>query len=236
MKSWIRSSTGNLKEKDSYPEVSLTLEGPLSTLFLPLLQQGFRIEAEIGCSVTFLLCDRLGVSPDYLEDRIKTILLDGKPVDEADSAIIRDGSTLALSAAMPGLVGAAMRRGGILSPFRSTIAYQCQNEPAVSGQGMVVIKLFNLLMKELGPLFLEQGIWVQRGVLKDTLKTKGHKLDRICRSAKLDGEEVAVDRLHQMTWSQDKDLMLLTVALEWNEGSGCNIGVGPAACKDCGSV
>jgi len=214
MKNWIQSLTGRLKEKDSCTEISLTLEGPLSALFLPLLQKGFNVRAEIDTSIKSLLCDRLGVNPDYLEDRIKTIFLDGKPVDDTESAILRDGSTLALSAAMPGLVGATMRKAGILSPFRSTIAYQPQNELSVSGQGMVVIKLFNLLINELGPLFLKQGIWIKREVFEDTLTAKGSEIARICLSAKLDGNEVTVNQLYDLKKSEETELVMLKVTLE----------------------
>ncbi len=190
------------------------MKGLLGTPFSPLLQGGFRVEAEIGSSIKSFLCGRLRVSPDYLEDRIKTIFLDGKPVDDTDSAFIQDGSVLALSAAMPGLAGATLRRGGILSPFRSTITYQRQNKPTAYGQGLVVIKLFNLLIKELGPQLLGQGIWVEREGFEETMRTKGHELTRLCKSARMDGKEVSVDRLPKMPWSNDNDLVRLTVIPE----------------------
>jgi hypothetical protein len=56
-----------------------------------------------------VLCDQFQVETDYLENRIKTIFLDGKPVDDEDKAVLKNGSTLALSAAMPGLVDSTFR-------------------------------------------------------------------------------------------------------------------------------
>jgi len=88
--------------------LSLTLEPDKIHGFFPLLRQGFMVRARVGCSIKTMLCEQFGVSPEYMEDRIKTIFLDGKTVDDVDSAIIKDGSTLALSAAMPGLVGATL--------------------------------------------------------------------------------------------------------------------------------
>jgi len=86
-------------------------ENHLNTLSI-ILQQGFLLKAQVGCSMKRFLIEGIGLSPEYIAERIQTIFLDGSPVDDLDSAIIKDGSHLALSAAMPGLVGAAMRRGG----------------------------------------------------------------------------------------------------------------------------
>jgi hypothetical protein len=96
----------------------MCLEDELIPRFFQLLQQGFAVKVQAGCSVKTLLCEQLGLSPEYLEERIQTIFLDGRPVDDVNSAIIEDGSTLALSAAMPGLAGATLRKGGYYAPMR----------------------------------------------------------------------------------------------------------------------
>ena len=62
-------------------------------------------------------------------------MLDGKPVDDIGAALVQDGSTLALSAAMPGLVGATLRRGGAYSSFRSAITYHETGERLRAGEG-----------------------------------------------------------------------------------------------------
>ena len=72
--------------------------------FSALLRAGFKLEARVGYTVKEFLCDQLGLPTDYYEERIQTIFLNSKPVDDAEKAIIRDGATVALSAAMPGLV------------------------------------------------------------------------------------------------------------------------------------
>ena len=47
-------------------------------------------------------------------------MLDGKPVDDIGSSFLHDGSTLALSAAMPGLVGATLEDVvGPILPFEA---------------------------------------------------------------------------------------------------------------------
>jgi len=91
--------------------------------FFQLMQRGFMVKIRVGCSIKSLLCNQLGLSQEYLEERIQTILLDGRPVDDVESAIVKQESTLALSAALPGLVGATLRKGGYYAPLRSHISH-----------------------------------------------------------------------------------------------------------------
>lgn len=54
----------------------------------------------------------LGLPHFYVEERIQTLLLNGLAVDDPDTAVLESGARLALSAAMPGVLGATLRRGG----------------------------------------------------------------------------------------------------------------------------
>jgi hypothetical protein len=83
----------NLKN-DQTVNLDLVLEAEKVQDFFPLLQRGFMFKARVDCSIKTLLCEQVGLKPEYVEDRIKTIFLDGKAVDDIDSAIIKDGSTL----------------------------------------------------------------------------------------------------------------------------------------------
>jgi hypothetical protein len=148
------------------------LRVPLDRLdaFLPLLQRGVTVPASVGCPLKSLLCDQLGIDPDFVAERILTIFCDGQPVDDLDRTLVRDGSKIALSAAMPGLVGASMRRGGRYAALRRGISHgadSCCASPG--GGGTVVIKLFNLLLAELGPLLLSHGVLLGRDDLADLL-------------------------------------------------------------------
>jgi len=139
---------------------SLNLDKKSFYLFTPLLQRGVRVKVRVGCSLRSLLEDQFGLNPEYLKERVKTVFLDGKPVDDWDTALVHDGSVLALSAAMPGLAGATLRRGGFFAGMRSQITHREEQSPISPEEGWVVVKLFNLLIPELGPLLLERGIWV----------------------------------------------------------------------------
>lgn len=128
-------------------------------LLLPLLQQGVQIEVENDRSLKDLLCRQWGLERDYVLGRISTLFLNGRPVDDIDQARITDGARLALSCAMPGLIGATMRRGGVLASFRNGISHKENRKPASrKRRALITVKLFNMLTRELGPILLARGI------------------------------------------------------------------------------
>lgn len=148
-------------------EVHLTNQKPyivLDSNNLPglaaILQKGFLVEIDTGCSVRELLSAQWKLSKTYVDQRISTLFINGNPVDDIDEAVVEDGATLAMSGAMPGLVGAVMRRGGLLSSFRSGITYSSKAKIGMTRPGCIRVKLFNMLIKELGPGFLKCGIGV----------------------------------------------------------------------------
>lgn len=127
------------------------------------------LDTETGKSVREFLCATLGIDEDYVEGRISTIFLDSKPVDDLDTSIVDDGAVLALSAAMPGLVGATMRRGGYYAAMRSAISYRPGEEHSNVRRGRIRLKLFNMILEEIGPALLRAGVIVRADSLKDVL-------------------------------------------------------------------
>ena len=182
-------------------------ENQLHHLFL-ILQSGFFLKIQVGCSLKTFLMGEIGLSPEFIEERIQTIFLDGQVVDDLDSAIIKDGSSLALSSAMPGLVGAAMRRGGFYGALRSSITYREKGKPDMVHEGTVQMKLYNLLMKELGALFLMKGIYISSSDLAGFLSNQGKSFWMGCKGILLDDEPLSMDVLlkgkglsqHEMTY------------------------------------
>ncbi len=194
--------------------ISLKLGKVRLSPFLILLQSGFMAEVPSGLTIKSLLCGNFNVEEDYLEGRIQTIFLDGKPVDDVDKALVDHGSVLALSAAMPGLVGSTFRRDGVLAAFRSSITHQ-QGERVPNGhEGVAVwIKLFNLLVNEMGPQFLKSGIIVKREDIRSVLEDGSHTLAPVTRSVELDGKKISYEQLHTLNWSQVSENLLLTVSV-----------------------
>lgn len=171
------------------------------SVFFALLQQGFQVTAKVGCDIQSLLCDQFGLMSDYLAHRISTIFLDGKPVDDVASAMVRDGATLALSAAMPGLVGATFRKAGCLAALRGSITYTKKDEaPAACYDGIITLKLFNLLVTEMGPQFLERGIWVSGSDLRDVLRTLPSDVDTLFKKIEKNGNGIASDKIVDLEW------------------------------------
>ena len=187
--------------------------------FFPLCQQGFLVQVPGSGSIRTILCRHLGLAPAYLEGRIQTIFLNGKPVDEIDAAMVGPGDTLALSAAMPGLVGATMRRGGHFAGLRSNISHRDQDQAAPGGECLVELKLFNLLIEELGPFFLEKGIWIRPAVLEKFLRSQSEDFWAGVGAACLNGKELDSRALRALAWPNSEDMVCLRVKVGKSTGS-----------------
>ena len=144
--------------------VALMVKKDQLSTFFPLLQRGVTVQAIVGCSLRELLTGQFGIPADYVTGRITTIFLDNSPVDDLDS-IIREGARVSLSAAMPGLVGAVMRRSGFYAALRQGITHAESAGQVEAASGTVRLKLFNLLLPELAPLILARGVLLERSEL-----------------------------------------------------------------------
>jgi hypothetical protein len=191
----------------SVTNLCLFVKDDIVPSFFKLLQQGFMVRAQVGCSIKALLCEQLGVSPEYLEERIQTIFLDGRPVDDLNSANVKDGSTLAFSAAVPGLAGATLRKGGFYAPMRSQISYREVMTSKPLQEGMVLLKLFNLLLRDLGPSFLKRGVWINGKDLSDFFERQPDDFWAGCHMAQLGGKDLDVAELLEVKWP-DREVFL----------------------------
>lgn len=170
--------------------LTLTLPPALTSEFFPILQRGFLVTAHVGCTLQRLLCRQWGISPEYVSTRITTIFLDSKATDNVETAIVRDGATVALSGAMPGLVGATMRRGGHLAAMRSSMTHQETATGAIDRIGTVRVKLFNILLPELGPEFLKRGLLMSCDEVTAFFRERDETFWEACDGALLNGTPV----------------------------------------------
>ncbi len=192
--------------------ITLFLKQDKSNLvaFSSVLHHGFQVKALVGCSIKDLLCDQFKVAEDVLKHRIQTLLLDGKPVDDEETATVKDGTTIALSIALGGVLGASLRKGGLLADYRSTITHQEKETTEITPtEGMVTIKLFNQLAGELGPLFLKKGLWLKKDDAKAILKNRFDKLRSFIINIEKDGLEITPDQLSNLNWSEVPEKVLL---------------------------
>jgi hypothetical protein len=164
MTKWLQADTG------AESRLCMTVPAGRIPCFFPLLQKGFALDVSLGRPIRSLLRNELGLSDEFIEARIQTVFLDGKPVDDIDTALVRAGSTLALAPAMPGLMGAMLRRGGHLAVMRSGITHRDDTGTAGSGEGRIIVKLFGMALQELGPQLLARGIGVDAGDLAKVIR------------------------------------------------------------------
>ena len=207
------------RAQQTVPRLDFIVDEPLVARFFLLLQRGVRLRCRVGCSVEAYLKDELGVGPGTIE-KIQSILLEGKAVDDIGAAVIHDGSTLALSAALPGLVGATLRRGSRYASFRSGITYHEAAPACLPAQGWVSIKLFNLLMTEMGPGLLREGVFVDGAFLAEFLAGLAPILGPGCSSVTLDGRPLAVGALHDTAWARGADQVFLAVTASPGHSGG----------------
>jgi hypothetical protein len=160
-----------LRDAGAAGPLFLTLQRPELSRFTAALQRGVAVRTKAGRSVFGFLTEELPLAPEYVRQRITTVFLDGQVVDVVEDAMLREGSLLALSAAMPGLVGATLRRSGPYAAMRAEITRPVERDLRESAAAAVVVrvKLFNLLLGEIGPVLLEHGVLLER----DAVETLG---------------------------------------------------------------
>ena len=163
------------------------------SLFFQLLSFGGMHEIETGFNLKDVLCRQLGIDQAYLDTQIQTIFVDGKAMDAIDDEFVRDGTVIALSAAMPGLVGAVFRKGGILKSLRSQIIQKKsplnQNIP----EGTITLKLFNQVAADMGPVFLERGIRIQGDDFKWFFDRNVTRIVSICSDIEINGRKTKIE-------------------------------------------
>ena len=192
--------------KTSRPQRHIQLAVPSVSipLFFGLLRSGFLVDLTVGCSLEHMLCDQLEIAPDYLRDRAQTVFLNSSPVDDLASASVPDAAVISLSAAMPGLNGAVMRRGGPLSGMRRSISHAPDQVCNQLSPGRITLKLFNLVAKELGPQFLARGIVVTSKALGELFKRQTPDFWQEVKSIAIDGSPCRVDQLILHDWPQQE--------------------------------
>ncbi len=200
----------------SHGDINLSLYFTEKTIprFFQILQKGFVIKAQVGCNVMDLFCEQFGLRPEYFEERVQTIFLDGNPVDDVHSAIVKAGSHIALSGAMPGLVGAVLRKGGFYASMRREISHREKGKPESRRDGMVFVKIFNILLKELGPAFLGKGIWVKGNEMEAFFEKQLEDFWTGFCLARIDGKELPSEELLAIKWS-DRQVFLQVQACKY---------------------
>ena len=189
----------------------LTFNPDRIQIFFQLLENGFIVKGKVGGSVKNFICNSMSIGGEYIDGRIQTIFLNGKPVDDVDSAIVKDGSSLSLSAAMPGIVGATMRRGGALSGMRSGISHISKDDSSGLCDGKATIKFFNLILRELGSEFLNRGVIIEGKSFSEFLAANRKVIEAGLFSAQTDGVNIETNKLFEIKWEDKAELLLKVI-------------------------
>jgi hypothetical protein len=161
--------------------VPVQLQTDQVSVFLPILTKGFGMTHSKGTTVHDFLAKELGIEDGYIKNRIQTIFLNGKAVDNIETTGLSDGDTLSLSAAMPGLVGATFRRGGRYAAMRQSVSHSDNGTSIQAKTKIIILKLFNLVAKEIGPRLLERGIHIPGSDLIPFLRNQPKDFWRKCK-------------------------------------------------------
>ncbi len=137
----------------------LHIEGASRGLCL-IMQSGVTLACTTGISLTELLQEEFLLSKEQLKG-LDVFMLDGKPVDAPQSALVPDGSRLALAAGLPGIAGLAMKSNSAVRGLRPGITHNAdKNAPFVPrpAPGHIELVLYSLALKRLAPHFLMRGV------------------------------------------------------------------------------
>lgn len=189
----------------------MTMQESAVSAFFQLLACGFHIDVFSGQTIQNLLCGQIGLDKDYVDTRIQTVFLNGRAVDNIETAIVPYGATLALSAAMPGLVGATFRRGGHYSIMRSQISHSENRSSAKIKDKKFILKLFNIIGKELGPDFLSKGIWVDGNIFQQKILQQTKKNFEAISEIRIDGKEINKEKFLKTEWGDKKVFLKLDI-------------------------
>lgn len=196
----------------SPPTIHIAIDSADFSVFYWIFSYGFQKSIETGFSLQDVMCRQIGISETYLSDRVQTIFLNGKAVDDIAFEFVSDNAVIALSAAMPGLAGAVFRKGGILSSMRSACSLPTEKMAIGRQTGFITLKLFNLVAADLGAGFLEKGILVRGDHFIEFFNWKISNLRSICRKLTIGGKRHDIDEVLSVCWPADN--VLLYVNLE----------------------
>ena len=151
------------------PTLDFAAPAGSASLFATVFQGGVSMQIPSGTPLGSFLGSLPGFTTDYVADEIQTIFLDGTAIDDLQTPIDSDNPVLALSAAMPGLAGAILRRNSFHAALRTTTARHADHHDR--GPITITLKLFNSIARDRGPDLLAGGINVEARKLLDFFAT-----------------------------------------------------------------
>jgi hypothetical protein len=120
------------------------------------------------------------------------MFMDGKAVDDPEKKYIKKDCEIGLSAAMPGVFGAAFRKQGIYSGLRKQAGddeIEPESDCVKNNPVIVKIKLFNQVAADIGDRLLKSGVCMDAGVFSDFWKRNVSVLEKDCCSVSVNQKD-----------------------------------------------
>ncbi len=202
-----------MNQREIKASVILTFRREIPRDFFLLLQEGVLFQAETGTKLKPLLSGLLHVTEEYVDERINTVFLNGKAVDELEDATVGPDAVIAVSASMPGFVGACFRKSGYYASMRSNVAYRESGSGESGLRTFVYVKLFNVLARELGEPILVSGIVLPGADFRSFFSKRDDDFWAGLAAATADGMEMDISSLRAGRWPVHDDLIGLRVGM-----------------------
>jgi len=144
-----------------------------------LLQKGFYLTGHEGMTVREFMREILGYDDGFIDGTVRTVFLNCSPVDDIDTAFIKNGDKLSLGSAMPGLVGICMGRDNPYKSFRSGISVDKKDVANTATPARVFMKIFSTLAVDTGVDILGRGIEIDAGLLSGFLDSRKEQVKKV---------------------------------------------------------
>ncbi len=152
-------------EKTKLSKLELHFQSGTIKRFTAILQGGVCVNTSYGELLGLFLKRLPGFTSSYITQHIQTIFLNGHPIDDLETPLVKENSVLALSAAMPGLAGAIFRRNSMHAALRSG-SQPVGQDGSKSDCISIILKLFNVIGTERGPDLLRHGVFIPRKTIQ----------------------------------------------------------------------
>lgn len=166
--------------KNTIPSITLQLDQDVMEKFSALLQSSFEVETINGEPLLSFLEKLPGFTPEYIEEEVQTILINGEPVEDVYTPLTESGAVIALSAVVPGLgvMGAMFRKNSIYSSQGSSSHQHCV--ASTDDEKITIsLKLFNYIARARGAEILQKGVKVRTAAILTYFETRPWLLEQI---------------------------------------------------------
>ena len=174
------TATSNTSLKKSIPVITLQLDQDVTQKFTALFQSRFEVETKTGEPLLTFLEKIPGFTPEYIEEEVQTILLNGEPVDDVYTPLTESGAVIALSTVVPGLgvMGAMFRKKSIHSS--SDFLNHNNSETKTTEKKITIsLKLFNYIARARGAEILRKGVRIRTAAILTFFQTRPWLLEQI---------------------------------------------------------